>query len=245
MNAGRAASALGKGLVAGFVGTAAMTASSSIEARLRGRKPSSAPARAASKVLGISPVGEDEKNRFSTLVHWAYGTAWGVPRGLLAEAGLPWPAATGAHMGALWGTEAVMLPALKVSPPVTEWSKEEIAIDVWHHVVYSVAAGLTYLFLERSERKAVPDISVREFLKQKARRRFAPAFERAHDARERLEPTAHAARERVEPVLHGAVERVEPAARAAGERLRPAVARARISFKVAGGAARALRARAA
>ena len=38
------AGAIGKGLVAGFAGTAAMTISSRLEAKLRGRAPSSAPA---------------------------------------------------------------------------------------------------------------------------------------------------------------------------------------------------------
>jgi hypothetical protein len=51
-----------------------MTISSTIEQKARGRKPSDAPAQAAAKVLGVSPVGEDEKNRFSNLVHWGYGT---------------------------------------------------------------------------------------------------------------------------------------------------------------------------
>ena len=176
MRLGRAASALGKGLVAGFVGTAAMTASSTIEARMRGRKPSDAPAQAASKVLGVTPVGEDEKKRFSTLVHWTYGTAWGAPRGLLGEAGWAWPAATSAHMAALWSSEAVMLPALGVSPPVTQWSKEEAGIDLLHHLVYSLAAGLTYLFLDRSEHKALADkVSVREVITAKARGRFGRA----------------------------------------------------------------------
>ena len=40
------ASSIGNGLVAGFVGTAAMTVSSSVEARIRHRAASSAPARA-------------------------------------------------------------------------------------------------------------------------------------------------------------------------------------------------------
>ena len=48
------AGALGKGLVAGFAGTAAMTVSSTLEAKLRGRAPSSAPARATAKMLGKS-----------------------------------------------------------------------------------------------------------------------------------------------------------------------------------------------
>ena len=38
------ASSIGRGLVAGFAGTAAMTVSSTVEAKLRGRAPSSAPA---------------------------------------------------------------------------------------------------------------------------------------------------------------------------------------------------------
>ena len=47
------AAAVGKGVFAGAVGTAAMTVSSSIEARLRGRGASSAPADAAGKVLRV------------------------------------------------------------------------------------------------------------------------------------------------------------------------------------------------
>jgi hypothetical protein len=156
MNAGRTASAIGKGLVAGLVGTAAMTASSTIEAKVRGRKPSDSPAKAASKVLGVSPVGEDEKKRFSQLVHWLYGTSWGAVRGLLGETDMPWTAATGLHLGTIYGTEAVMLPALGVAPPMTEWGTEEVAIDLFHHIVYAIATGLTYGWLERSERKAMP-----------------------------------------------------------------------------------------
>ena len=43
------ATAVGDGLVAGFLGTAAMTVSSTIEARLRHRAASTAPARATAK----------------------------------------------------------------------------------------------------------------------------------------------------------------------------------------------------
>jgi hypothetical protein len=50
------ASSIGKGLVAGPIGTASMTVSSTVEARIRQRKASSAPARATAKVLGITSV---------------------------------------------------------------------------------------------------------------------------------------------------------------------------------------------
>lgn len=149
MNLGRVASAVGKGLFAGAVGTGAMTLSSTVEMKLRGRKPSDAPARAAAKVLGVEPVGEKEKQRFSNLVHWGYGTGWGIPRGLLGAAGVPAPAASAVHLGALWGGEAIMLPALEVAPPVKEWGAKEVAIDLFHHLVYVTAAGLAYAFLDR------------------------------------------------------------------------------------------------
>jgi hypothetical protein len=143
------ADVLGKGLVAGLAGTAAMTASSTLEARLRGRAPSSAPARATAKMLGIAEFEDDRaKARFSDLSHWGYGTAWGVVRGLLAAAGLAPRAATAAHGAAVWGSAQVTLPALEVAPPVVFWPKEEIAIDLFHHAVYSVAAGVAYELLD-------------------------------------------------------------------------------------------------
>ena len=78
------ASNIGKGLAAGLVGTAAMTVSSTLEAKLRGREFSNAPAKAAEKVLGIdhfeSPQAE---SRFSNLVHWGYGTGFCALRGVL------------------------------------------------------------------------------------------------------------------------------------------------------------------
>ena len=63
---GKLTSSIGKGLVAGLIGTASMTVSSTVEARLRHRKPSSAPARATAKVLGISSfAGEIAQARFN------------------------------------------------------------------------------------------------------------------------------------------------------------------------------------
>ena len=149
MKLGDVAAAVGKGLFAGVVGTAAMTASSTIEAKLRGRGSSSTPGQAAAKVLGVEPVDEESEARFSNLVHWGYGTAWGVARGLLEAAGLSEPAATVAHFGAVWGSEQVLLPALDVTPPLTEWGAEEIAIDTLHHLVYATATGLAYSLLDR------------------------------------------------------------------------------------------------
>jgi hypothetical protein len=145
----RLADTIGKGLLAGFAGTAAMTVSSTLEARLRGRAPSSAPARATAKVLGITAFEDDRaKARFSDLSHWGYGTGWGVARGLLGASGLSPRAATAAHGAAVWGSAQVTLPALEIAPPAVFWGVEEVAIDAFHHAVYTLATGLAYEALD-------------------------------------------------------------------------------------------------
>jgi hypothetical protein len=139
------AAAIGDGLVAGAVGTAAMTVSSTIEARLRHRVASSAPARATAKALGIKAFENDlAQARFNDLSHWGYGTGWGVVRGILGATGMPAAKATAAHGAAVWGSAAVTLPALDVAPPFVFWGRKEVAIDLFHHAVYAVATGLAY-----------------------------------------------------------------------------------------------------
>jgi hypothetical protein len=145
MTADALAGAIGKGLLAGFAGTAAMTVSSTLEARIRGRAPSSAPARATAKVLGIKEFEDDiAMARFSDLSHWGYGTGWGVVRGLLGLTPLRPRTATAVHGGAVWGSAQVTLPALEIAPPSIFWGAQEIAIDAFHHLVYAAATGAAY-----------------------------------------------------------------------------------------------------
>src|SRR4051812_27783710 len=150
MTINQLATTIGRGLVAGAAGTAAMTVSSTVEAKLRGRPFSTAPADAAAKVLGIREVAtEDARGRFSNLVHWGYGTGWGIPRALLGMNGRGAARAGAVHLAALWSSEQVMLPALSVAPPITYWGRDEIAIDGFHHAVYAVSSGLAYEALRR------------------------------------------------------------------------------------------------
>ena len=145
------ASSIGRGLLAGFAGTAAMTISSTLEANLRGRAPSSAPARATAKVLGITSFEDSvAQARFNDLSHWGYGTGWGVVRGLLDAVGVRPRKATAAHGAAVWGSAQVTLPALDIAPPAIFWPKEEVAIDAFHHTVYALATGIAYELLSSS-----------------------------------------------------------------------------------------------
>ncbi len=150
MGIGDIAASVGKGLFAGAAGTVAMTVSSTLEAKLRERGSSSAPADAAGKVLGVQPRDEDGEARFSNIVHWGYGTSCGAVRGLLAAAGFDGAKATALHFAAIWGGAQAMLPALDIAPPPWKSPPEELAIDAFHHAVYAAATGIAYAALEKS-----------------------------------------------------------------------------------------------
>jgi hypothetical protein len=144
LNLNRLASAVGTGLFAGAVGTAAMTVSSTLESKLRGRGPSATPSEAAGKVLGVRPRDTRGQARFANIIHWSYGTSWGVARGLLDLAGLRGIPAAAAHFTTVWGSSLVMLPALGVAPPPWEQDPRELGVDALHHAVYAGATGAAW-----------------------------------------------------------------------------------------------------
>lgn len=112
-----AAAAAGVGALAGVLGTAAMTISSTLEAKARGRGPSTTPATAVENTLGVEPRSEEHEKRLNNLAHWGYGASLGALRGLLAAAELSGPAAAGAHLGLVYGMEQAAPPATGLSSP--------------------------------------------------------------------------------------------------------------------------------
>ncbi len=147
--------AIGKGLIAGLAATAAITISQMIEMKITKRKPSDAPVKVASEITGIKPANAAQKQKVAQEIHWAYGTAWGLARGLIALTGLKKLPAALVHFSAVWGASMIMLPKFKVAPPVTKEKPGAIAIDGLHHAVYALTAGLVYDALDaRSMREA-------------------------------------------------------------------------------------------
>lgn len=141
---GGLAGAIGKGLLAGLAGTAAITLSQMIEMKITKRQSSDAPIKVASQITGAAPADESQKEKLNNEIHYAYGTSWGIVRGLLGFAGLKGLPATLVHFGAIWATELVMLPKYDAAPPVNKQEPKSVAIDALHHAVYAVAAGLAY-----------------------------------------------------------------------------------------------------
>jgi len=141
---GNIGSAIGIGLLAGIIGTAAITISQMIEMKVDGRQPSDAPVKAVGKVFDVRLAHKESKPLLSQQIHWGYGTTWGIARGLIALTGLKGVSASLVHFAAIWGSALVMLPSLKVAPPVTEEAPGEIAIDALHHAVYAAATGFAF-----------------------------------------------------------------------------------------------------
>lgn len=147
-----AASAVGKGLLAGLVGTAVMTLSQRLVTKLEddggGSGGGGAPAEAVEKALDVEPEDQQAEKKLAQLAHWAVGTGWGAARGLIGATGLREPGASAAHFALVWGGAVAMLPALGLSKPITEWSPKQIAEDVLHHAVYAAATGAVYDWLD-------------------------------------------------------------------------------------------------
>ena len=136
--------AIAKGMAAGLVGTAAMTASERIEMAITGREASDVPGQVGAKLLRRQPETAAEMQRLSTQVHWAHGILVGGLRGVLERAGVEGPAASVAHFAALWGGDATMYATLGLAPPPWNWEQEALAVDLLHKGVYAAVTGVVY-----------------------------------------------------------------------------------------------------
>jgi uncharacterized membrane protein len=136
-----------RGVVAGAVGTAAMTGAQLAVMRLTGGKPSHTPEKVGRKVarsLFGKRVPRGQRDTLNQAMHWAYGTSWGIPLGLVASATgrRPGVLAGGAALGlSVWGAGLAELPAFGVAPLPWEQSPAALATDAAYHVVYGVAAS--------------------------------------------------------------------------------------------------------
>lgn len=136
--------AIGNGLLAGIAATAAITLSQMIEMSITKRKPSDAPVKVVSETVGAKPTNAQDKEKLSQEIHWAYGTAWGISRGLIGLTGLKGLPAALVHFATVWGTSIVMLPHYNAAKPIQEREPKDLAIDGLHHAVYALTAGVVY-----------------------------------------------------------------------------------------------------
>jgi hypothetical protein len=134
-----------RGMVAGAVGTAAMTLSETVEMKLTGRKGSNVPGQVGAHLLpGRDPDSPADVERLNTATHWAHGIGMGALRGALDLAGVRGPQATAAHFALLWGGDAALYNALGIADAPWKWEPSELATDMFHKGVYAAVTGAVY-----------------------------------------------------------------------------------------------------
>ena len=133
------------GMVAGAVGTVAMTIAQRVEMSMSGRAPSTVPGQVGAHLVpGADPAVAADVARLNGPVHWGHGIAMGALRGVLDVAGLHGPAATAAHFALVWGGDAALYRTLGIADAPWQWSGGELGADVLGKGVYAAVTGAVY-----------------------------------------------------------------------------------------------------
>ena len=145
MSATTPLAALARGMLAGAIGTVAMTVSERLEMSLTGRQASTVPGQVGANLLpGKDPDSQDDVTQLNSPTHWVHGISMGAVRGLLDVAGLHGPAASAVHFAVLWGGDAALYRALGIADVPWRWETSELASDMLHKGVYAAVTGVVY-----------------------------------------------------------------------------------------------------
>ena len=146
-----------QGLIAGAVGTAALTAYQIATGKTEESEDpkdwseTPAPAQVGKRVAeGVfeQDVPLEKAGTVTQLVHWLYGTSWGALYGLIEES-LRKPAVSGlALTSAVMANDYTMLPAMNLYKPPWRYPPKALAGDFGMHLVYGYATAAAYRLLE-------------------------------------------------------------------------------------------------
>lgn len=134
--------AAGRGMVAGLVGVAAMTAGEKLEQAFSRRPDSYVPARTLLTLLGRRPDDRDQPFVANHAMHWATGATLGALRGMWAVVGIRGTEANLTHTVVRLAFDQTLENTTGVGAPPATWPRGERAIDVAHKAVYSFVTGL-------------------------------------------------------------------------------------------------------
>jgi len=153
---------VGRGVLAGVAGTAAMTVYQLAVARARGKPLSTpvprtwadAPAPAQVAKRAADAVGKGRKITkkqvplLTNVLHWAYGVGWGAAYGGVAAAVGSNAIEGGLAFGTgVWAASYGELVPLGIYKPPWAYPVEEVALDLSYHLVYGMAVAGAYASL--------------------------------------------------------------------------------------------------
>lgn len=154
---------VGRGLAAGVVGTAAMTAYQLAVAKAQGKPlqtpvphrwaDAPAPAQVAKKLADRLGQGRrftrEDVPLLTNAMHWLYGVSWGAFYGAAAGRAQADPIAGGLAFGTgVWGAGYAELVPLGIYQPPWKYPAKEIAVDLSYHLVYGMAVAVAYDLLD-------------------------------------------------------------------------------------------------
>ena len=130
-----------RGIVAGLVGAAAMTAAEKLEQMVTGRPDSYVPAHTLERLLGLPSRPDEERVGLNWAMHWGQGILLGAVRGLMAERGVRGPVGSFLFMNLRLLNDQTFENATGVGAPPWTWPVDEQAIDLLHKGVYAFVTG--------------------------------------------------------------------------------------------------------
>jgi hypothetical protein len=130
-----------RGLAAGLVGMAAMTAAEKVEQLFTHRPNSYVPAHTLERLLGLPHRPDKERLGLNWAMHWGQGILLGVVRGLMAARGLRGPFGSFMFMNLRLLNDQTLENATGVGTPPWTWPVDEQVIDLLHKGIYAFVAG--------------------------------------------------------------------------------------------------------
>jgi hypothetical protein len=138
-----------RSVIAGAVGTAAMSLAYGAERRLRpdvegplDYDDSLVPGQIVATVLHLPSVTARQEEQLGLALRWGYGSAFGLWHGILRRTvGEPW--ASLLFGGTLMSATFALFPLLGRTPPPWRWPPDVLATSLGTHAVYVTAVALT------------------------------------------------------------------------------------------------------
>jgi len=133
--------AAGRGLAAGAIGVAAMTAAEKVEQRFSRRPNSFMPAHTLARLLRL-PRPDEDRLALNWAMHWGQGILLGAVRGLMAERGLRGPVGSFLFLNLRLLNDQTLENATGAGALPWTWPVDEQVIDLAHKAVYAYATGV-------------------------------------------------------------------------------------------------------
>ncbi len=130
-----------RGLIAGVIGVAAMTAGEKLEQAITRRPNSYVPAHTLERLLGQSYRPDEERLGMNWAMHWGQGIALGVARVVMARRGIRGPVGSFLFMNLRLLNDQTLENATGVGAPPWTWSRTDQVVDIGGKAVYSFVTG--------------------------------------------------------------------------------------------------------